>query len=136
MNDKLSEVLNMEEEATEGEILPRASFSNTLGGDGKADADFKYTRDNLYNVVENGMRALESLVEVAEQSQHPRAYEVVATWMKTISDANKDLLEIRRKKQLIDKNDGVASTAKTVNNNLFLASTKDLQKLLKEIKEE
>ena len=68
MNDKLSEVLNMEEDAAEGEILPRASFSNTLGGDGKADADFKYTRDNLYNLVESGMRALESLVDVTTHS--------------------------------------------------------------------
>ena len=71
---------------------------------------------------------------LAKNSEHPRAYEVVATLIKTLADTNKDLLDTRKKKLDIDKARGASpsSDAKTVNNNLFVGSTSELQKFLKD----
>ena len=71
------------------------------------------------------------MMDVARASEHPRAYEVVATLMKTIVDANKDLLDVSKKKRDMMQSDD--DTPKTVNNNLFV-STAELQKMLKDIK--
>ena len=63
-----------------------------------ADKDYEYARENFYNVIEKGTYALEEMLEVAKASEHPRAYEVVSTIMKTLVDANKDLVTMSDKK--------------------------------------
>lgn len=89
--------------------------------------DFEYARGNLINVIEKGQEALTGILDVATMSQHPRSYEVVATLVKAVSDANKDLLELqKRKKDLTGE-----QQPSTVNNNLFVGSTAELQSLLK-----
>ena len=69
--------------------------------DETVDNDFKYARENLYNIIERGSDALNTLVDVANQSQHPRAFEVVGQLVKTLSDTNKDLLELQKKVKVI-----------------------------------
>ena len=97
--------------------------------------DFKYTRENLYSVIEQGNKALEDMIDVARASEHPRAYEVVSTLMKTLVDANKDLLDLsKKKKELIDKEEKV--NPQTVNNNLFVGSTADLQQMIEKMTNE
>jgi hypothetical protein len=94
----------------------------------EADRDYKYARDNFYNVIEKGTQALEDLLDVASQSQHPRAYEVLATTMKTLIDANKDLVELSRKKN----DEPLPKTeAGKVTNNLFVGSTAELQQIMR-----
>ena len=61
------------------------------------DNDYKYARTNLYGVIEKGTDALDSLLDLAKASEHPRAFEVVAQLTKTLVDANKDLLDIQKK---------------------------------------
>ena len=95
--------------------------------------DFKYTRENLYSVIEQGNKALEDMIDVARASEHPRAYEVVGTLMKTLVDANKDLLDLSKKKKDLQKNDE-KDMPQTVNNNLIL-STADLQKMIENAKD-
>lgn len=97
------------------------------------DNDFKYTRENLYSVIEQGNKALEDMIDVARASEHPRAYEVVGTLMKTLVDANKDLLDLSKKKKDLQKNDE-KDMPQTVNNNLIL-STADLQKMIENAKD-
>ena len=97
--------------------------------------DYKYARDNFYNVIEKGTDALEQMLDVAKASEHPRAYEVVATLMKTLVDANKDLVSMGEKKAK-DKENGDGQSNKAVTNNLFVGSTSELQKMLKELKNE
>ena len=100
--------------------------------DNDIENDFKYTRENLYTVIEQGNHALEQMMDVARASEHPRAYEVVSTLMNTLVNANKDLLDLSKKKQeLAPKED--FGKPQTVNNNLFVGSTADLQKALKEL---
>ena len=100
----------------------------------EADRDYKYARDNFYSIIETGTRALEDLLDVASQSQHPRAYEVLATTMKTLIDANKDLVELSRKKKETDPEK--ESNSKAVTNNLFVGSTAELQQILKDMRNE
>lgn len=100
------------------------------------DKDYNYARDNFYNVIEKGTRALEDLLDVAQQSQHPRAYEVIATTIKTLIDANKDLVELSLKKQQSELADPTSAPNKVVNNTLFVGTTSDLQKLLRDMKNE
>lgn len=99
----------------------------------EADRDYKYARDNFYNVIEKGTQALEELLDVASQSQHPRAYEVLATTMKTLIDANKDLVELSRKKneEQMPKSDQISGGK--VTNNLFVGSTAELQQLMRNL---
>ena len=97
------------------------------------DRDYKYARENFISIIENGTRALEDLLDVATQSQHPRAYEVLAATMKTLIDANKDLVELSRKQKEMDTPKQPDSK---VTNNLFVGSTADLQKVLKELRNE
>lgn len=91
--------------------------------------DFEYARGNLINVIEKGQEALSGVLDVAGMSQHPRAYEVAATLIKAMSDANKDLLELQRKRK--DLQQSADGAPKTVNNNLFVGSTAELLKALK-----
>jgi|TARA_R110000796_G_scaffold65186_16_gene150811 hypothetical protein len=96
------------------------------------ERDFKYARQNFIDIIEKGSRALEELMDVAVQSQHPRAYEVLATTMKTLIDANKDLVEMSRK----NNPEPEAKPTGKVTNNLFVGSTNDLQKILRDMNNE
>ena len=90
------------------------------------DAD--YSRSNYYNLIEKGNEALEGILEVAKESQHPRAYEVAANLIKNLSDLNKDLLEVQKRKKdlVVEKSSGV-----NVDKAVFVGSTAELMKLLK-----
>lgn len=95
--------------------------------------DYQYARENFYNVIEKGTQALEDMLDVAKASEHPRAYEVVSTIMKTLVDANKDLVAMSDKK-VKDSEKQNEPEKGTVNNNLFVGSTAELQKMLKDIR--
>ena len=94
--------------------------------------DFEYARGNMIAVIEKGQEALSGILDVATMSQHPRSYEVVATLVKAVADANKDLLELSKKRKDLEKVEN--GGPQTVNNNLYLGSTADLLKLLKDNK--
>lgn len=96
-----------------------------------SEKDFQYARENFYNVIEKGTYALEEMLEVAKASEHPRAYEVVSTIMKTLVDANKDLVAMSNKQTEYQPKEMKPGT---VNNNLFVGSTSDLQKVLKDLR--
>ena len=94
------------------------------------DNDYKYSRDTYYELVEKGKQSLELMIEVARESEHPRAFEVLSGMIKNISDVNDRLMDLNKKKKDIDKKDDVKNVANTTNN-LFVGSTTELQKLLK-----
>lgn len=99
----------------------------------QAEEDFDVARANLHGILMNGQEALNRMVEIADQSQHPRAFEVVATLINSLTQANKDLLELSKKKKDIL---GQTEEKKNVTNNLFVGSTAELQKMLKDMKSE
>jgi hypothetical protein len=96
--------------------------------DKEVDEDFQLARENIKELLEQGKDVFAEMLQVAKQSQHPRAFEVLGNLMKIAVDTNKDLLTLRKqKRELVKKTDGSPTT---VNNNLVL-STADLLKLIK-----
>jgi hypothetical protein len=96
--------------------------------------DFSYSRENLYNIIERGQDAMEGLLQVARETEHPRAYEVVGQLMDKLTNANKELMNIHKQKKDVLKDDS-NNSPQNVTNALFVGSTADLQKLLKQNKE-
>lgn len=90
--------------------------------------DYEFARNNMRSILEKGSVALDKMLDVADLSQHPRAYEVVSTLIKSLSDTNKDLLELAEKKNRIDKAKSQVEN-QTINNNLYI-STSELLKLI------
>ena len=127
MSNDLDKLLNI----ASGENLPAVieKKMNTQVSD-----DFEYARENMMEVINKGQEALFDLMDVAKQSQHPRAYEVLATMMSTMVGASKDLLDLQAKKKKIMEDDPSASPQQ-VTNNLFVGSTAELQKYLKQHKD-
>ena len=134
MNDEIGKSLGLEplDDVDEGKVIER----KIVPTDDKMDKDYEYARSNFYNVIESGTEALEQMLEVAKASEHPRAYEVVSTIMKTLVDANKDLVKMSTDKLKVESESNVDSAkGVTTNNNLFVGSTNELQQLLKDMKE-
>jgi len=130
MDDKISQTLNLAP-IDYKEIDAHNAVVTTEKSD--ADNDYDYARTNFYNVIEKGTDALEQMLDVARASEHPRAYEVVSTLMKTLVDANKDLVAMSEKKNEQKE----PEEDKTVtNNNLFVGSTAELQQLLKDMRKD
>jgi len=100
-----------------------------------AKTDFEAARANIHNMIENGNDAMHKLALIAESSQHPRAFEVLAKLMDTMLTANEKLLDLQTKIREIDAADSpINEKAKTINNNLFVGSTAELQKVLQDLK--
>lgn len=126
-NDQIAQTLDLAPLDQQPHVVA-TSYADTQVTD-----DFEYARGNLIAAIEKGQEALTSIVDVAGMSQHPRAYEVVATLLKTVADANKDLLELQKRKKDLT---GISSAPTTVNNNLFVGSTAELQRLIKKQNEQ
>ena len=94
------------------------------------DNDYKYSRDTYYELVEKGKQSLELMIEVARESEHPRAFEVLSGMIKNISDVNDRLMDLNKKKKDWARKEEIKNIANTTNN-LFVGSTAELQKLLK-----
>ena len=90
--------------------------------------DLDYSRENLYHLVERGRDALEGILDLAQQSQSPRAYEVAGQLIKTVTDTNRDLIDLQKKAKDLFRDDNV--DPKTINNNLFVGNTSELTKLI------
>jgi len=95
-------------------------------------SDYDYSRETYYDLLEKGRESLEDMIEVARQSEHPRAYEVLSGMIKNISDVNDKLMDLNKKNKDINKEEEVKQVGTTTTNNVFLGSTADLQRLLKD----
>jgi hypothetical protein len=120
--DKISQSLGIAP-LQKQEILPATQSDQVTN-------DFEYARGNIINTIEKGNEALQGILDVAGMGQHPRAYEVAANLVITMVEANKDLLDLTKKRKEIEKADN-ALNPQTVNNNLFVGSTAELLKALK-----
>lgn len=134
VTDSLNDIFQVEGELvdTKQPSLRRENFEARTRNDDDIQKDYKYARENLYDVIERGTEALDYLLEVAKASEHPRAFEVVGTLTKTLVDANKDLLDIQKKVKDLQKEDkDNTDTPQNITNALFVGSTAELQKLIK-----
>jgi len=91
--------------------------------------DYEFARTNLYDVIEKGADALDHIMDIAKQSESPRAFEVVTNLIKTMVDANKDLLELQKKNKELTRED--SPEQKNVTNNNLILTTDQLLKMIK-----
>jgi len=94
------------------------------------DKDYEYTRGNLYSIIEKGQEAINGILELAQDSEMPRAYEVAGQLIKSVSDATDKLMDLQKKLKDVEEETKIKGPY-TVNNALFVGSTAELQKLLK-----
>ena len=95
-------------------------------------SDYDYSRQTYYDLIEKGRESLEDMIEVARQSEHPRAYEVLSGMIKNISDVNDKLMDLNKKQKDINKTDDEPKQIGSTTNNVYLGSTSDLQRLLQQ----
>jgi len=126
INEKLSEIFDVEPikvETVKQEVV--------LAGDNNpVEADSEFARKNIRDLISKGSHAIDDLLQVAKHSESPRAYEVAANMIKNLSDLNKDLLEVQKRKKdlVIDK---TSSNGVNVDKAVFVGSTAELMKLIK-----
>ena len=94
------------------------------------EKDYEYTRGNLYSIIEKGQEAINGILELAQESEMPRAYEVAGQLIKSVSDATDKLMDLQKKLKDVEE-EKVQKGPNTVNNALFVGSTAELGKLLK-----
>ena len=92
--------------------------------------DYEYTRGNLYSIIEKGQEAINGILELAQDSEMPRAYEVAGQLIKSVSDATDKLMDLQKKLKDVEE-ESTQKGPNTVNNALFVGSTAELAKLLK-----
>ena len=97
---------------------------------GDIEKDYEYTRGNLYSIIEKGQEAINGILELAQDSEMPRAYEVAGQLIKSVSDATDKLMDLQKKLKDVEEETKQKGPT-TVNNAMFVGSTAELQKMLK-----
>lgn len=127
LDDNLSEVFDLapmpKPELTTSEIIPEHNE--------KIESDYEVTRSNLRSLLVTGQEALMQALEVAKQSEHPRAFEVVGNLMKQLADVNQQLMDLHQQKQKLDEPSKAEKAKQVTNNAIFVGSTTELNKLIK-----
>jgi predicted house-cleaning noncanonical NTP pyrophosphatase (MazG superfamily) len=130
IDDSLSEVFDVqtlpktEVITQDGEIISTASQ--------KIETDYDTTRNNLRILLQQGQEALQKSLDVAMQSEHPRAFEVVGNLMKQLAEVNQQLMDLHQQKQKLDEPSKAEKAKQVTNNNaIFVGSTAELNKLIK-----
>ncbi len=115
----------MSDDSKDSKVVP---YESENGDD--LENDYKYQRDNFYNLVEKGSTAIDGILELAREGEHPRAYEVAGQLIKNVADVTEKLGDLQEKMRKLKE---VPNNApKNVTNALFVGSTAELQKMLKE----
>ena len=96
------------------------------------EKDYEYTRGNLYSIIEKGQEAINGILELAQESEMPRAYEVAGQLIKSVSDATDKLMDLQKKLKDVEE-EKISKGPSTVNNSLFVGSTAELAKMLKSV---
>ena len=128
--DDLNDTFNVS-----GEIVPTESTEVGISKPERherndIEKDYEYTRGNLYSIIEKGQEAINGILELAQESEMPRAYEVAGQLIKSVSDATDKLMDLQKKVKDVNE-DSPSKGPSTVNNALFVGSTAELAKLLK-----
>jgi uncharacterized protein (DUF3084 family) len=133
IDENLSDVFDMEpmeEVKTEVIPAPNTEIKEVQTTNEKVDADYDHSRSNLKDLLEKGQEALLHALEVAKQSEHPRAFEVVGNLVKQLADVNQQLMDLHGQKKKLDE-PGKGEQAKVTNNNaIFVGSTAELSRLV------
>ena len=127
VDEKLDELLDIQGEIVKvEENLPTLIHSEPRGEE--QNSDYKYSREVFYSLVERGQDAIEGILDIAKESEHPRVYEVAGQLIKTVGETTEKLIDLQAKMKELDKDNTMPNK---VNNNLFVGSSTELQRILK-----
>ncbi|OUX42117.1 MAG: terminase [Proteobacteria bacterium TMED261] len=132
--DGLNETFNTDDDILQPEVIEKKveKIKNTVDDIKK---DYDYTRGNLYSIIEKGQEAINGILELAQESEMPRAYEVAGQLIKNVADATDKLMDLQKKLKDVEE-EKTSKGPTNVTNALFVGSTADLQKMLKEVSKE
>jgi len=130
LEDKVNEILGIESK----ESTPTKEFKPLVPRKEEKDKpdidnDYKYSRENYYNLIERGQEAIDGILDIAREGQHPRAYEVAGALIKNVADTVDKLQDLQKK--LKDLKEVPNKASANIKNALFVGSTAELQKMLK-----
>ena len=128
---KLDKTFNVAAEVVKEEkveVIPKEKPDRLTKDD--ITKDYEYTRGNLYSIIEKGQEAINGILELAQESEMPRAYEVAGQLIKSVSDATDKLMDLQKKLKDVNEEDTKKGPT-NVTNALFVGSTADLAKLIK-----
>ena len=129
--DAIDNALNVESSIVEVDDTPRSIKKPEQKTD--ISKDYEYTRANLYSLIEKGQEAINGIMELAGEGGSPRAYEVAGQLIKSVADTTDKLIDLQKKLKDVEENVGNNKGPNTVTNNaVFVGSTSELQKLLKQ----
>ena len=128
--DSIDKALNVESSIVQVEHTNTEIIQSTNSNQNDIKKDYEYTRGNLYSLIEKGQEAINGILELAQESEMPRAYEVAGQLIKNVADATDKLMELQKKLKDIEEDKQKGPT--TVNNALFVGSTSELAKFLKQ----
>jgi len=127
---KIEKTLNVESSIIPKEDKVKPQLPNVALKKDDIEKDYKYTRGQLYSLIEKGQEAINGIMELAGESASPRAYEVAGQLIKSVADSTDKLMDLQKKVKEIDE-DNSKNQANVTNNSLFVGSTAELQKMLK-----
>jgi len=129
--DSIDEALNVESSIVPSEELPKSIQKREEKTD--ISKDYEYTRANLYSLIEKGQEAINGIMELAGEGGSPRAYEVAGQLIKSVADTTDKLIDLQKKLKDVEEDVGNNKGPSNVTNNaVFVGSTSELQKLLKQ----
>ena len=126
LEENMEDILNMEVEPVKKPNVPKVKSK-----DGDLEKDYEYTRGELYSLIDQGQEAVRGALEVAQESGHPRAYEVAVAAMKHVADMTEKLQDLHKKMKDLDEE--IKGPKNVTNNAMFVGSTTELQKMLKQM---
>lgn len=129
--DEIDNALDIESTPIEKEIVKKPSVPKVRDNKAESEKDYEYTRAQLYSLIEKGQEAVNGILELSQESDSPRAYEVAGQLIKNVADATDKLIDLQQKMKNLEKEDPKGPSSVT-NNALFIGSTSDLQKFLKQ----
>ena len=127
--DSIDKALDIESSIIESEPAP-ISKKKEERNKSEIQKDYEYTRGQLYSLIEKGQETLNGIMELADETQSPRAYEVAGQLIKNVADSTDKLIDLQKKLRDLDE-DPKSKNPTTVNNTMFVGSTADLAKFLK-----
>ena len=130
--DAISKSLNTETNIVEVDVQQSIVATEEVVSHQDLQKDYQYTRANLYSLIEKGQEALNGIMELAAESDSPRAYEVAGQIIKSVGDTTDKLLDLQKKLKEMEENNSKQPTGNVTNNALFVGSTAELSKLLKQ----
>jgi hypothetical protein len=127
--DSLNETFDVSGDIISSEIESKLDVIKQSSESNDIKKDYEYTRGNLYSLIEKGQEAINGILELAQESEMPRAYEVAGQLIKSVADATDKLMDLQKKLKDVEQDNVKGPT--NVTNALFVGSTAELAKLLK-----